>query len=60
MDSPHLTHSPRPDTTPEAEVNALASIYRFLLLEKGDRHVLTSETATKQKVQIKAKKDTKG
>ncbi len=44
MDSPSLTYTPR-DTTPEAEVNALASVYRFLLLEKGDRHDLTSEAA---------------
>jgi hypothetical protein len=46
MDSPSLTYTPRPDSTPEAEVNALASVYRFLLLEKGDRHDLTSEAAT--------------
>ena len=45
MDSPRLTYSPRPDTTPEAEVNALASVYRFLLLEKGDHHDLTNATA---------------
>ena len=45
MDSPSLTYTPRPDTTPEAEVNALASVYRFLLLEKGDNHDLTNATA---------------
>jgi hypothetical protein len=45
MDSPSLTYTPRPDTTPEAEVNALASVYRFLLLEKGDHHDLTHGTA---------------
>jgi hypothetical protein len=46
MDRPRLTYTPRPDTSPDAEVNALAFIYRFLLLEKGDRHDLTSEAAT--------------
>jgi hypothetical protein len=46
MDSPSLTYTPCPDTSPDAEVNVLASIYRFLLLEKGDRHDLTSEAAT--------------
>ena len=45
MDSPSLTYTPRPDTTPEAEVNALASVYRFLLLEKGDHHDVTNATA---------------
>ena len=45
MDNPSLTYTPRPDTTPEAEVNALASAYRFLLLEKGDHHDLTNATA---------------
>ena len=45
MDNPSLTYTPRPDTTPEAEVNALASVYRFLLLEKGDHHNLTNATA---------------
>jgi hypothetical protein len=45
MDNPSLTYTPRPDTTPEAEVNALASVYRFLLLEKGDHHDVTNATA---------------
>jgi hypothetical protein len=45
MDSPSLTYTPHPDTTPEAQVNALASVYRFLLLEKGDHHDLTNATA---------------
>jgi hypothetical protein len=61
MDSPRLTYSPHPDTTPEAEVNALASVYRFLLLEKGGQHDLTHNAVMdgrKQKVQGKARKDT--
>ncbi len=31
MDNPSLTYTPRPDTTPEAEVNVLANVYRFIL-----------------------------
>jgi hypothetical protein len=45
MDNPSLTYTPHPDTTPEAQVNALASVYRFLLLEKGDHHDVTNATA---------------
>ena len=62
MDSPHLTYSPRPDTTAEAEVNALASVYRILLLEKGGQHDLTHNAVTdwrKQKVQGKVRKEQK-
>ena len=47
MNSPRLTYSPRPDTTPEAQVNALAAVYRFLILEKGDRNDLIG-TSTKE------------
>jgi hypothetical protein len=32
MDSPRITYASRPDdATPEAEVNVLANIYRFIL-----------------------------
>jgi hypothetical protein len=31
MDSPRLTYTPRPDATPEAELNVLANLYRFIL-----------------------------
>ena len=58
MDYPSLTYTPHPDTTPEAEVNALASIYCFLLLEKGDRHDLTSEAATQAEGANQGKKGT--
>jgi hypothetical protein len=27
----HVIHTPRPDTTPEAGLNALAAVYRFVL-----------------------------
>jgi hypothetical protein len=41
-----ILYTRRCDVTTDSELNALASIYRFLLLEKGDRHDLTSEAAT--------------
>jgi hypothetical protein len=31
VDKPSVTYMPRPDATPEAEVNMLANIYRFIL-----------------------------
>jgi hypothetical protein len=57
MDSSHLTYSPRPDTTPEAEVSALASVYRFLLLETGESNDLTG-TSTKEWTTSQDKKGT--
>jgi hypothetical protein len=44
-DAPHIIYTQRADTTAETELNALASVYRFLLLEKGDHHDLTNATA---------------
>jgi hypothetical protein len=41
-----IIYTPHPATTSEGELNALASIYRFLLLEKGGRHDLTKKTTT--------------
>ena len=29
--APRITYAPRPDATPEGELNALASVYRFIL-----------------------------
>jgi hypothetical protein len=29
-----ITYTPRPDTTPEGELAALADVYRFLLLDR--------------------------
>jgi hypothetical protein len=57
MDSPRLIYSPRPDTTPEAEVSALVSVYRFLLLEKGESNDLTG-TSTKEWTTSQDKKGT--
>ncbi len=31
MDSPRIAYAPRPDTTPETEISALANVYRFVL-----------------------------
>ncbi len=31
MDSPRITYTFRSDATPEAEVNVLANVYRFIL-----------------------------
>ena len=31
MDSPTVSYASRPDATQEAELNALASVYRFIL-----------------------------
>jgi hypothetical protein len=33
MDSTRITYAPRHDATPETEVSALASAYRFILFE---------------------------
>jgi hypothetical protein len=41
MSSPRTIYSARADATPEAELAALAAVYRFLLLEKGDHYDLT-------------------
>jgi hypothetical protein len=42
MASVRLTYTSRPGTTREAELSALAAVYRFLILEKGDTHDLTN------------------
>jgi hypothetical protein len=40
MNSPRIAYAPRPDATPEGELNALANIYRFVL----DSHVKKEAT----------------
>ena len=35
MSNPRITYTPRPDITPEAELNVLASVYRFILFESS-------------------------
>jgi len=44
--APRIVYTPCTDSTPEDELNALAAVYRFLLLEKGGRHDLTKKTTT--------------
>ena len=34
MNDPRIVYRPRPDASPESELNALAAVYKFLL----DRH----------------------
>ena len=34
---PATTYMPRPDATPEGELNALASVYKFVLHRSSDR-----------------------
>jgi hypothetical protein len=41
MDGVRITYTPRPNATPQVELDALATVYRYLLLEKGDLHDLT-------------------
>lgn len=36
-----VVYRPRESATPQAELSALAAIYRYLVLEKGDRNDLT-------------------
>ena len=35
MSSTRITYTPRPDATPEGELNALAAVYRFILFESS-------------------------
>ena len=37
MSSPRVTYVPRPDAAPKSELDALASVYRFVL-DCGDAH----------------------
>lgn len=50
-----ITYAPRPDASTEAEISALAAVYRFLVLKKGDRNDLTG-TSTKECVTSQDKK----
>jgi hypothetical protein len=31
VDNPRIAYAPRPDATPEGELNALANVYRYVL-----------------------------
>ena len=49
-DSPPTIYTSRPDATPEAELNALANVYRYVLFDsqarRGGTHDLTNKTTT--------------
>jgi hypothetical protein len=51
MDSPRITYISRPDATPEAELDALAACYRYVLFtsqeRRGGQNDLTNNTTTK-------------
>jgi hypothetical protein len=47
MDDVRLTYTPRPDATPQVELDALTTVYRYLLLENGDPHDLTDDPTSK-------------
>jgi hypothetical protein len=46
LSNPTITYTARADASAQAELDASVTIYRFLLLKKGDRHDLTSKAAT--------------
>jgi hypothetical protein len=45
MNSPRITYTPRPETTPEAGLNVLASVYRFILFESNGPSKKVAESA---------------
>ena len=49
-DSPPTIYTSRPNTTMEAELNALANVYRYVLFDsqarRGGPHDLTNKTTT--------------
>ena len=52
MDSPRITYTSRPDATPEAELDTLAAIYKFVLFNsqarRGGLHDLTDDSTNMQ------------
>jgi len=50
MSSPCITYTQRSDATLEAELNALANVYRYVLFDsqarRGGPHDLTNKTTT--------------
>ena len=52
MSEPRITYAPRLDATPEAELTALAAIYKFVLsnsqTKRGGTHDLTNESTKKR------------
>jgi hypothetical protein len=60
MSSPCITYTQRSDATLEAELSALANVYRYVLFDsqasKGGPHDVATDER-KQKMQGKARKD---
>ena len=52
MDGVRLTYIPRPNATPEAELTALATIFKFVLFDsqarRGDPRDLTNDSTKKR------------
>jgi hypothetical protein len=52
VSSPQITRAPHPSATPEAELSALAALYRFVLFDsqakRGGSHDLMNEVAKKR------------
>jgi hypothetical protein len=50
VNSPRIIYTSRPDATPEAELDALAACYRYVLFDsqarRGGPHDLTNKTTT--------------
>jgi len=60
VSNPHIAYHPRPDATPQGELNALAAVYRFILFKSrsANRKAAepapgTGEDATKSRTQRK-------
>ena len=51
MNSPRITYTSRPDATPEAELDALVAVYKFVLFDSqarsGGHHDLTDDLTKK-------------
>jgi hypothetical protein len=62
MSSSRITYISRPDAPPEAELNALANVYRYVLFDsqarRGGPHDLTSGST--KKWTTKPRKERKG
>ena len=60
MSNTHIVYTSHPAGTPEAELSALAAVYKFILFasqaSKGGSHDVATD-GRKQKVQVKARKD---
>jgi len=54
MSEPRITHTPRPDASPEVELDVLAAVYRYVLIGSqtrrgGSRDLTNSSTAEMEK-----------